>query len=126
MMKELNTIEPVVKSLLLVDPDKTNFLLAIETNMVLLSRAGDQEAIGVLHSFKKLYLEKKLANPASIVRVARKLREKAREGKETDNILPSSEREEAIANQELRFKTYSLEETMALNEKRDINDQMDW
>ena len=121
-MNELNSLEPVIKNLLLRCPDKANFLLVIDTNMALLAQTGDEEGVKILCQFKRLYLDKKLANPSSIVRVARKLREKAREGKESSQLLPSAERSKIIAQEEINFKTYSLKETRV----REINDQMEW
>lgn len=121
-MSDPSSLEPFVKSLLLHNPDKTNFLLVIEVNMTLLAKQGDEEGVKVLCAFKKLYLADKLANPASVVRVARKLREKAREGKETSQLLPSEERSKIIQEEEIVFKTYSLEEAKEL----EINDQLEW
>ena len=121
-MTDLEPLELIVKSLLLSDPDKTNTLLFIETNIVRLSRMNHQEGVMLFSSLKKLYLNNKLANPESIARAARKLRERARAGQESNKLLPSDERVEIIEKEELKFKTYSLADAKA----RDINERLEW
>lgn len=120
-MAHPSTLEPVIKTLLLKDPDQTNFLLVINAQMTLLARRGDEPAVKLMCQFKQLYLDGKLANPESIVRVARKLRERARQEEESINLLPSEERIGELSAGEKIFRDYSLED-----KQRDINEQWEW
>ena len=89
---DLENIKESIKPLLIADPEISNFDLYLDYCIEVFDYLEEKEKAEKVRWFKELINStKKIPAPASVARAARLLREEAREGKETAQLIPSQE-----------------------------------